>query len=104
MLRCIGWILKVTLFTAMVLILGSLIRFNGKTVSDQVKTQLAQVERPTGLYERAKHYVGNWIGGEKKRPRAKTETESMTGDAIPASERQKLRALIRELNSRREQE
>jgi hypothetical protein len=45
MLKLLGWILKATLFAALVLVASHLITWNGKSVSDQVRSGLSSAER-----------------------------------------------------------
>ena len=101
MLRLIGWLCKVILFTAVVLVLGNWFHWGGKSISDQVKTGMAHAEKnpwisdakdwATSVTEDVK--MGILKNGGKKASRL--EVEEVTG-----SERQKLRALIKELNGK----
>lgn len=107
MLKAIRFLLKLTIFSTFVLILGNLIQWNGKTVSDQVKFGLAQAER-SNVAEDLREWTGSLIKDAKKGVKkagqrvlqpvtAESKDDSIQVD-IPQSERQKLRALIRELN------
>jgi hypothetical protein len=141
MFRLLGWIIKASLFAAAVLIIGNIVHWRGKTISDQVKTSLAHAERPNQISNKFDDTVDDlktWANhvtegsqAEKKRsgkkiasektfvessPKARqnnsTKLASVTSsksaaqnseqnakEEIPSSERQKLRSLIRELNS-----
>ncbi len=100
MLRTIGFSLKIALLSTLVLILGNWVRWDGKTISDQVKLKMAHAERT--------HLLGTMRGWAEKltqdaRKGIQRKAEQITGappqDEISSSERQKLKALIRELNS-----
>jgi len=105
MLRALGFMLKIATFSALILVLGSWVRWEGRTISDQVKTHLSQAER-SDIFTDLKNWAGALFrdankGASKNNSSIQisaSESES-DSDRIPASERQKLRALIRELNS-----
>jgi hypothetical protein len=125
MIHAMGWLIKLTLFSIFVLILGNWIHWNGKTVSDQVKTQIAHAERSdfAGTIRRWTNNVaqdarkGARKGAQQQRHAAAVVETAAVEDSeahseakpraekpmekIPASERQKLRALIQELNTTR---
>ncbi len=94
MFRLIGFIVKTTLFALIVLILGQLLSWNGKSVSDQIKTQLSQAEHT--------EVVQNIKGWTQKLTLPKNKTR-LRQESISISERQKLKSLIRELNSNSEE-
>lgn len=104
MFKAIGWLIKVSIFVVLVLILGNWLEFRGKTVSDQVKTHLSHAERSEFA-----HKLRSWAGdltedarvGAPRKISSETRTGSgaaRSGEDLPSAERQKLRALIRELN------
>jgi len=127
MLKAIGWMIKTSIFAVIILVIGNYFRVGNKTISDQVKTRLSHAEQSNVLGE-----VKDWahrvttdqpVGSAKKikaqrtghvsenskvriapvidkdqPPAVKTAAE----EEIPSSERQKLRALMRELNSSRQ--
>lgn len=97
MLKLIGLVLKLALFSFFVLVLGNWVRWDGKTISDQVKLRMSHADE----YEIIGS-VKTWAdqltqdakqGFHKKIDRVAAQEE------ISPSERQKLKALIRELNS-----
>jgi predicted PurR-regulated permease PerM len=92
MLKLISYILKTTLFIVLILILGQIFSWNGKTVSDQIKTQLAQAEYFS--VQEIKSWANKLVGTKNK---LENNVEN-----ISLSERQKLKSLIRELNSSRQ--
>lgn len=131
MFKAIGWLIKLTVFSGIILILGSMVHWKGHTVSDQVKTSLASAQTSETIDDIktwANHMTSNpstsgntrsasRLKNAKKRalpqesprnavhPVAATEpppaaqAEARTQEEIPSSERQKLRALIREINT-----
>ena len=116
MIHAIGWLIKLTLFSILILVLGNSIHWNGKSVSDQVKTQIAHAKR-SEFAGSVRRWTGNVtqdakrgarlqkaavMSGEKqKRSEEKISERSQERpqEKIQSSERQKLRALIQELNT-----
>ncbi|MFL5813576.1 MAG: hypothetical protein ACJ763_08360 [Bdellovibrionia bacterium] len=123
MIHAMGWLVKITLFSIFILVLGNWIQWNGRSVSDQVKTQISHAER-SDFANSIRRWTGNVAhdvrnGAAHKsvrhknesRPKevASQETSSEETNEAPAdvqpmekihsSERQKLRALIQELNT-----
>ncbi|MEK6578827.1 MAG: hypothetical protein AABZ55_06340 [Bdellovibrionota bacterium] len=101
MLRLLGWLIRAAVFALVVLVLGNWFQYKGKTLSDQVRTGMAQAER-TSVYKEAKTWanqVKSKTGFNHKvtkiAPKANPE---ISDEDLPASERQKLKALIHELN------
>jgi hypothetical protein len=105
MFKAIGWLLKLTIFAALVLVLGNYFKWGGKTVSDQVKTQMAKaqsLEVPTAVQGWASELISDTGQGSRKGPvlrKAEKEQRPEEGTDIPSSERQKLKTLIRDLNT-----
>ena len=98
MFRALFWVLKVAIFSLIVLALGNWVHWRGKTISDQVKTNLSHAEQITG---EAAENAKTWVE-EKKREALgdyKKVAKENAPEHIAPSERQKLRALIRELNA-----
>jgi hypothetical protein len=117
MLKPIFFVIKLAVFASAVLVLGNLVHWQGRTVSDQVKLRMASAQRSErGLTETAgklKSWAGDLVSDSRKATRA--TVSGTTGnqvsvsadkplDDIHPSERQKLRALIRELNAARGQD
>lgn len=124
MLRIIGFMIKLVAFAALVLVIGNWARWDGKTLSDQVKEGVAKAER-----SEAASKMRDWTrsltddareGAERKAKRraappahaseratdadrtgSEAAAPARAEERIPSSERQKLRDLIRELNSPR---
>ena len=106
MFRAIGWLIKVSIFAAVILVLGNYFKWGGRTVSDQVKTQMAKAETlevPDTVRGWTRGILGDARRGARisntlLRPRT-IEQRPEEGTEIPSSERQKLKALIRDLNT-----
>lgn len=93
MFNLLGWILKTAAFAVVVLVLGSLIHWDGRTVSDQIKMHLAHAERASSV-GRLRQWGDSLvqdarIGAHKLTPDDKAE-------AISDAEKKKLRNLLRE--------
>lgn len=106
MLRMIGLLIKITLFSLLVLILGNWIHWHGKSISDQIKTQLSSAEhlgssalRNFSDREPRRHPISIGQGRSSAEKPADSISEANVPEQLHSSERQKLRALIRELNS-----
>jgi len=108
MLRSIGWLIKVCFFSLIVLILGQLIHWGNRTVSDEIKQQMAHAEQ-TQSYKTFKNWSKTLVQDAKEGARRKwnsfflnsTQNEMQSfseEDEISSSEKQKLKALIQELN------
>ena len=118
MLRAIAFLIKATLFAVLVLVIGNWARWDGRTLSDQVKHAIAQAER-SDITSKVRGWTKNLTddareGADSKTKYVKrapikaiasdsTDTEAAAParedkERIPSSERQKLRNLIRELN------
>lgn len=99
MFKALFWVVKVAVFSLIVLALGNWIHWRGRTISDQVNTNISHAEQLTGeVAENAKTWV---VQKKKQAENALGDVSRKTQEApehIAPSERQKLRALIRELN------
>jgi hypothetical protein len=143
MLKAIALVLKLAAFAAIVLVVANMLKWDGKTVSDQVKSQIAHAER-SEIADRVRELTGTAedraarelrerkakltesirrLKGEDARekddsPRVKdaaarersparehleeiaaADAPQARGERIQSSERQKLKALMKELNS-----
>jgi hypothetical protein len=100
MLKLIGFCLKLAAFSVIILILGNWIRWDGRTISDQVKLRMSHAERTNwagtvrNWAERVTHDAREGMQKKKENTNSSEPQEELT-----SSERQKLKALIRELNS-----
>jgi hypothetical protein len=136
MFKAIGWLIKLTIFTGIILVLGNMLHWKGHTVSDQVKTSLASAQTAETIDDiktwanhitstpGSSHAITHLKNAKKRAlpqesPRnsihhanvtanvatdpqaAMQQPEAQAQEEIPSSERQKLRALIREINTSR---
>ena len=92
MLRLLGGAVKLVAFSIAVLVLGQLLTWKGKSLSDQVRLQISHAERFRAVKK------GTDTLRELNLP-AGTSSDP-TGDQISKSEREKLRSLIGEINDR----
>lgn len=104
MIRAISFVFKFLIFSALVLVLGNWIKVGNKTISDQVKTEMAQAERSEFVGK-----VRGWANrisqdsrlGQLKKIQLNEKSaspENRVTENITPSERQKLKSLIEELN------
>lgn len=101
MLKAIGWILKASLFAVVVLVASHFVKWNGKTVSDQVRSTLSSAEKSPAvksvkkkskaLLNEAKDAAGDVI---------KTSDAPVSETEIPAEDKVELQALIHEESER----
>lgn len=93
-------IIKISLFTVVILLLGNSIHIGGRTVSDQIRIGLSQVERgPIGDKVKAWSAV---LTSDMKKGAAKISTAPGSHvqhqEKLEPSERLKLKKLIEDLN------
>ncbi len=98
MLKGIGYLIKLALFSVLVLILGNAVHWEGKTISDQIKIRMSHAER-SDIYGSVRTWAEKLTLDAKKG--ALKKADQLRGEDILPSERQKLKALIRELNNSR---
>lgn len=99
MLKTIGSCIKFLLFSLVILILGNWIKWEGKTISDQVKIKMAHTE-PAHIMNQVRGWAEKITYDARKGIQKKLVSADESDDSeIPSSERQKLKALIQELNS-----
>jgi hypothetical protein len=112
MIRALVWLLKVSLFSIVILILGNWLKIGNRTISDQVKTELAQAER-SEIASKLRSWASQVTTDSKMGSQIKARIEQYTGSSagpnggspdhssverISQSERQKLKSLLQELN------
>ena len=90
MLRLIGFITKITIFSLFVLVLGNWIRWDGKTISDQIKVKMSHADE-LGLMDHFRTWTERITTDARKGFQKKNEHSSHP-EEIPSSERQKLKA------------
>jgi hypothetical protein len=102
MFKLIGWILKATFFTAVVLVAAHYVTWDGKTVSDQVRSTLSSADRSVpvktlrrqskALLRDAKAAASHV--GIKHSTSARESATEKQGETIPSADRERLQALI----------
>lgn len=104
MLKFLGWMIKVSLALALVLFGAHFLKWDGITISDQIRTHLSHAETPD-LVGTAKHWVKRSTASVTKKTRQistsapDSEQKDSERDEISATERQRLRNLIQDLNT-----
>ena len=121
MLKAIGWLIKASVFAIAVLIIANYLKVGKNTVSDHLKTQLSHAENAEVVSEVkdwAHHVTKEHRGGILKKAGIENGTIAPVSEPVQAhakpviapqpaieeitsTEQQKLRALMRELNSSR---
>jgi uncharacterized membrane protein YhiD involved in acid resistance len=106
-------IIKYSLIALLIIVLANWIQWKGKTVSDQIKTQMAQAEQST-IFKKAQHWKNSVSVDIKKGVIVKLHNEQIklmnsldetkskqveTKEIIPSTEKEKLRSLIQDLNT-----
>jgi hypothetical protein len=104
MFKLIGWILKATFFTAVVLVAAHYVTWNGKTVSDQVGSTLSSAEKSAPvktihkkskvILQNAKEAASHVGIDTAKRELTEPKSEPSKNEGIPAEDRARLQALI----------
>ena len=108
MLKSLGSLIKLLLFSILILILGNSMHWGKRTISDEIKHQMAHAQE-TPTYRGFKHWTETLLEDAKEGAQKKWESISPRGpqnnvqsfseeDDIPSSEKHKLKALIQELN------
>lgn len=97
MLKLISFLIKLSIFSVVVLAVGNRLKIGNQTVSDKVNTQLAHAER-SELAGKVRRLAGQLKEDASEGFRNKVRSNEDL-EKIVSSEREKLRALIRELNS-----
>ncbi|MEK6706655.1 MAG: hypothetical protein AABZ06_12795 [Bdellovibrionota bacterium] len=105
MLKTLKTLLKLGIFASAVLVLGSWLRWDGKTISDQIKTKLSHAE--LGFAGKMQKWAGKLESEAQKtlnhqQAANSSATHANTSDSS-SPERQKLRALIHEIDGPHEQ-
>src|SRR4051794_25961438 len=104
MFKLIGFCIRFLLLSGLILVLGNWVEWDGKTISDQVKVGMSHAEEYpvfTNFRDWATKITTDAQKGMKHKLKSglKTETSPSEQEEISSTERQKLRALIRELNT-----
>lgn len=99
MLKLLGATIKLGILSLIVLVLGNWLHWGGKSISDQIKTGMAHAEKTPWVSD-----AKDWASTLSEDVRNGLKKKSISGEAglqveeVTGSERQKLRALIKELN------
>lgn len=101
MLKVIGWILKASFFTVLVLVAAHYITWDGKTVSDQVNSTLSHADKSAPvrtISKKSKSLIRDAKDaasrvGVKHGSESKAEVPKQA-DGIPSADRESLQALI----------
>jgi hypothetical protein len=98
MLNAIRGLLKFSVVAVFVLVLGNWIHWGGRTLSDEVKTQMSHAERvPVSQYwDDLKDWAARLVRDARKGAPSRSRIQD---EEISDSEKRKLRSLIQELNS-----
>ncbi len=102
MLKLFGFFIKFSFFSILVLILGNWLSWDGMTISDQIKLKMSHAEE-SGILESVRDWADK-ISRDAKKGFQNKVSQVSTPEEIPSSERQKLKALIRELNGSRKKD
>lgn len=96
MFKVLGWIIKASLFTAIILVASHLVRWNGRTVSDQVRSTLSSAERSAPLKTARKKSEVLLEDAKDAAERALKAARSTTSEKaeIPEQDKEELQALI----------
>ncbi len=92
MFKLIGWVFKITIFAVIVLALGHLIKWDGKTISDQMKTSLSQAERSAPV--KAAKRTASELLSDAKKAGSESNLPSRLEEKIPPAARKELKALL----------
>lgn len=93
MFKLVGWCLKAALFTAVVLVASHYITWDGRTVSDQVRSSLSSAERSAPL--RAAKRQSRALLDDAKDAAANVGIRDEKKDGkIPEEDREELQAVI----------
>jgi len=98
MLKLISGILKLAIFAAIILVLGNTIKWRGHTISDEIRTRVSHAEQVFGDMPAARATSRVALKATSHASSSRTHPEA---EQISPSERQKLKALIQELNGSR---
>jgi hypothetical protein len=99
MLKLIGWVLKASFFTVVVLVAAHYVTWDGRTVSDQVRSTLSSAEKSAPvktIRRKSKALIQDTIQGTKNAAsHVGIDTAKRDGkEAIPIEDRAELQAVI----------
>jgi hypothetical protein len=99
MFKLIGLLFKIAIFGVVVLIIGNTVHWGGRTISDQIRIGLSSAQKST-MGKQVQGWATGFVNEARKGSlqAAPGQQEAPDSENIPHSERQKLRALIKEIN------
>jgi F0F1-type ATP synthase membrane subunit b/b' len=92
MFKLIGWILKASFFTILVLVAAHYVTWDGRTVSDQVRSTLSSADRSTPL--RTLKSKSKGLIEEAREAASRIGVDAKRDEKIPDEDRRRLQALI----------
>src|SRR4051794_28738558 len=107
MLKLIGWILKASFFAVVVLVAAHYITWDGKTVSDKVRSTLSSAEKSSPVktfHKKSKTIIQDakdaaaHIGVNTAKRESPFQPPESTIEKIPAQDKARLQALIHSSN------
>ena len=110
MLKIISWTIKTAIFSAIVLFLGNWIHWKGATLSDHIKSNMAQVERHAStdltklhieIPEAAKNLIReSRIENKKTLPHQAKNNPVNPRDQMSRQDQAQFRAFLKELSTK----
>ncbi|MFZ9595645.1 MAG: hypothetical protein ACO3A2_06155 [Bdellovibrionia bacterium] len=97
MLRFIQFLIRITVMSLLILVLGNALQWRGRTISDQVKIQMAHAER-SETFESLQHWAQK-LSKEAKQGFFKKPHFSPPVEEFHSQEKQKLKSLIQRIHS-----
>jgi len=97
MLNAIGWVFKASLFAVVILVASHFVRWNGKTVSDQVRSTLSSAEKSPAVKSVTKKSKALLNEAKDAAKDVVSTTEVPVSETeIPDADKVELQALINE--------
>lgn len=96
MFKLLGALIKLSLFSIVILIAGQLIEFKGRTLSDHVRHQLRIAEKSESV-DQLKSFASSLVRDSKIKIKKEIKSDA---DELSASEQEKLKSLIKDLGGR----
>ena len=99
MIRLVISLVKVSIFALVVLVLSHILKWNGKSLSDQVRDQMIQAEKSPVLYD-LKEWSSKTFHQAVKRGKEKLSAASKNheSDDLSPEEQKQLRELLKQLD------
>lgn len=99
MFKLMGLLLKIAIFGVVVLVIGNTVHWGGRTISDQIRIGVSSAQK-SAVGKQVQSWATGFLNEARKGSlqAAPGQQEAPDSENIPHSERQKLRALIKEIN------